>query len=499
MSNFDNYPIHALPPSFREVAIELHERTQAPCGLISPSIMGAVSLVCQDRLKMQRLPGLESPVSLYLITIADSGERKSTIDRMVFKGIRDFEEAQAGLRAREIESYAAQKLAWDEEQKGLALAIRGAAKHKEPTLDLVQELEQLKTREPVKPKHPKLVFQDATPVAIARSLHENWPSACLNSDEGSIIFDSRAMGNLGMLNALWSGDPYHFERVSQPSFTLRDVRFSMSVMVQPGILKKYSANKGVQMRPSGLAARCLFAYPKSTQGTRFITNPGASLVHLPRFHERTSAILGQARVQQTPTLQFNHAAQNRWINFSNQVEFHLGQAQPLSDIRDSASKIAENAARLAALFHYFEGREGDVGLETINQAIEVCFWHLGEFKRLFGAQAQIAPEMADAYELERWLHQVCARFPGLNSFKRNYISQYGPNQLRNKLRRDMALKILAANGRVFFVRHDKSLLIQLNPQYFAVMPFASSVSFNPSPVYQQLPNQAALPPVFPQP
>jgi hypothetical protein len=148
------------------------------------------------------------------------------------------------------------------------------------------------------------------------------------------------------------------------------------------------------------------------------------------------------------------------------VELNLGQAQPLSDIRDSASKIAENAARMAALLHFFEGREGDVGLETINQAIQVCLWHLGEFKRLFGAQAQIAPEMADALALERWIHSLCARFPGVNSLKRNYISQYGPNQLRNKLRRDMALSILAHNGRVFFVRHGKSLWIQLNPQFF---------------------------------
>ena len=142
---------------------------------------------------------------------------------------------------------------------------------------------------------------------------------------------------------------------------------------------------------------------------------------------------------------------------------------------------------MAALFHYFEGREGDVGVETIDQAIQVCTWHLGEFKRLFGAHLQIAPEMVDALDLERWLHQLCNRFPGVNTIKRNYITQYGPNQLRNKLRRDMALGILASNGRVFFERHGKSLVIRLNPQFFAVTPMAQSMSFNPYPANQQLP------------
>jgi len=499
VSNFDNFPILALPSGLRDVVLELHQHTQAPYALIAGSVLGAVSLACQDKLNMERLPGLVSPVSLYMVTVAESGERKTSVDRPVSKVFRDFEETQAALLAPEIENFKAQKLAWEEEQKGLAQAIRKAAKNQEPTGDLARELQKLQTREPVKPKVPKLVFQDATPEAIARSLHENSPSAGLFSDEGAIIFDSRAMGRLGMLNALWGGDPYHVERVTQPSFTLRRVRFSLSVMVQPSVLQKFLAGKGDQLRGIGLAARCLIAWPASTQGTRFVTNPGASWYHLPRFRERITAILGQAGGQPMATLKFDPAAQKSWTDFANFVELNLGQAQPFSDIRDSAAKIAENAARMAALLHFFEGREGDVGLETINQAIQVCLWHLGEFKRLFGAPAQIAPEMADALELERWVHSFCARFPGVNSLKRNYISQYGPNQLRNKLRRDMALSILARNGRVFFVRHEKSLLIQLNPQYFPVTPFARSVSLNPSPVNQPFPNQAALPPLFSQP
>ena len=499
MSNFDNYPILALPSGLRDVVLELHEHTQAPYALIAGSVLGAVSLACQDKLNMERLPGLVSPVSLYMVTVAESGERKTTVDRQVNQDFPDFEEAQAALLAPEIKNYEAKKLAWEEEQKGLAQAIRKAAKNQEPTGDLVGELQQLQTREPVKPKVPKLVLQNATPEAIARSLHENWPSVGLFSDEGANIFDSRAMGHLGMYNTLWDGQPYHVDRVTQPSYTLRGVRLSLSIMVQPSVLQKFLAGKGDQVRGIGLAARCLIAWPASTQGTRFITNPGASFYHLPRFHARIAAILRQALGQPMATLKFDPAAQKSWTDFANYVESHLGQAQSLSDIRDCAAKIADIAARVAALFHYFEGREGDVGVETINQAIQVCLWHLGEFKRLFGAQAQIAPEMADALALERWFHGFCARFPGVNSLKRNYISNYGPNQLRNKLRRDMALSILARNGRVFFVRHEKSLLIQLNPQYFPVTPFARSVSLNPSPVNQPFPNQAALPPLFTQP
>lgn len=107
--NLTPCPIQAHPSGIRGLVIELHQQTLAPFALIAASVLGAISLVSKDKLKMQRRPGLESPVNLYLLTLANSGDRKSTVDRLMFKAIHDFEATQVNLRPRVIASKGASK------------------------------------------------------------------------------------------------------------------------------------------------------------------------------------------------------------------------------------------------------------------------------------------------------------------------------------------------------------------------------------------------------
>lgn len=60
------------------------------------------------------------------------------------------------------------------------------------------------------------------------------------------------------------------------------------------------------------------------------------------------------------------------------VEAGLKPQDQWVDIVDFASKAAENTARLAALFHLFEGRHGDISVEHTENSIEIINWHLQE-------------------------------------------------------------------------------------------------------------------------
>ncbi|MEF9967897.1 MAG: DUF3987 domain-containing protein, partial [Longicatena sp.] len=42
----------------------------------------------------------------------------------------------------------------------------------------------------------------------------------------------------------------------------------------------------------------------------------------------------------------------------------------LSNMKDYASKMAENMARIAALLHYFEGYDGDVSIQAVEAAAQ---------------------------------------------------------------------------------------------------------------------------------
>ena len=76
------YPVAALPGQLRQAIMEVQQFVQAPMGLVACSAMAAISMVVQPHVDIARDKRLCGPTSLYLLTIADSNERKSTVDRL---------------------------------------------------------------------------------------------------------------------------------------------------------------------------------------------------------------------------------------------------------------------------------------------------------------------------------------------------------------------------------------------------------------------------------
>lgn len=341
--------------------------------------------------------------------------------------------------------------------------------------DLENSLREIEACEPIEPKIPQLIFSDATPESIAFDLYSKWPSAGIMSDEGGVVFDSRTTRNPGMLNKLWDGDSLHVSRKTSQSYIVRDARLTVSIMVQPKTLAKFLSKQGALFRDNGLGARFMFACPYSTQGTRFIQSVNPSWLNLSAFQDRLTQILDSTLpdASQNPsvrtTLKFSPEAQSSWTYFYNQVEGDLIAGRYLADVKDGASKIADNLARVAALFHYFEGNQGDISLDTMDRAAAVCSWYMHEFKRLFASAPEVPIEILDAQELERWFNDQCHRYPGRSGMKKNDITQLGPNQLRqSKIRREAALYVLTQQDRIRFEYRGKTQWVVLNPAFFPI-------------------------------
>lgn len=88
------FPLDALPPTLQAAVKEVMLAVEAPAALIASSALAAASLATQTEFNVERDVGLDGPISLYFITIAESGERKSAVDRLFFKAAREFENAQ---------------------------------------------------------------------------------------------------------------------------------------------------------------------------------------------------------------------------------------------------------------------------------------------------------------------------------------------------------------------------------------------------------------------
>jgi putative DNA primase/helicase len=90
--DFFIFPLWALTPKIRMAVEEAIAVTQAPPALVASSALAAASLAVQTKFDVRRFNGLSSPCSLFMITFAESGERKTTVDRMFFGAFSEFEE-----------------------------------------------------------------------------------------------------------------------------------------------------------------------------------------------------------------------------------------------------------------------------------------------------------------------------------------------------------------------------------------------------------------------
>lgn len=86
------YPIDALPGLLHTTVTEYQRYGQQPLALVSCGALANVSLACQALANVARDDYLVSPVSLYFIVMAESGERKTASDNMFSRAARLWEE-----------------------------------------------------------------------------------------------------------------------------------------------------------------------------------------------------------------------------------------------------------------------------------------------------------------------------------------------------------------------------------------------------------------------
>ena len=118
---------------------------------------------------------LENPVSLYLLTIADSGERKSTCDKHFMRIINEHDREQAELFKPDKKTYRADLSAWEAKVAGIKAKIQEATKKGADTRAHENDLRGLEHDKPQEPRIPRLVYSDTTPEALARDLATKWP------------------------------------------------------------------------------------------------------------------------------------------------------------------------------------------------------------------------------------------------------------------------------------------------------------------------------------
>lgn len=459
------FPLESVPNLIREAIIGTASKTKAPLPLIFASAMAPVSLVCQGLTDVSPAEGLTFPVSSNFLTVAESGERKSTVDKIFMAPIHEFER-EAGIRyGNTIQQYETEREIWEEVLKALKSNLNKQVKNKQPTEEIKESIREHRETIPQEPFRIQFLASDITPAALQFQLHKGGGSTGLHSAEGDIILGGQAIQNLGLLNDLWDGASFTVSRRCSESFSVHGARLSANLMVQDAPLRKYFKRAQQQARGSGFLARFFIARPDSTIGTRTGSTLEGYQQLLAPYHRRMQQLI-EDYAHKTETkplsdrqkLTFTPEAQLQWGDIGEYLEREMAENGRYYSLRDFASKEGNKVARLAALFHYFNGDEGGIPKKTLLDAQKVSEWYLNEALCLFGTQPEQPQHVQDADLLWRWLHE---RFMDNNGqpITRSWMSPRVPNQLRMPGRLQPALEHLQSNYRVAIAHNGRTMLI----------------------------------------
>jgi hypothetical protein len=475
------YPVEALPDVIREAVASYQAYGQQPVPIVAIAGLANVSLACQGLADIARDEVLTGPISLNFIVTADSGERKTSADKVFSKAAREWEKAKRAAMQAELKQAKILVDAYLATRAGITQQITSASKNG-GTADqlgaLQAALQQIDTEAPQLPVIPTLLFEDVTQEALIDELARGHPSAALYSDEAAIVIGShgfhqeRCLRYFGLINRLWDGNGYKRQRITSESTSFYGRRMTCSLMMQLSVLKTLISVADGQSRNTGFLARVLIACPDSTMGTRFYKEPQSLDRALDAFHARIHALLEmplpvdkETGELTPPLLGLSNEAHQMWVEYYNETELAIGARGEFYSVRDFAAKSAENAARLACNFHIFQqGATGEVDSDAMQRAITIMQWHLRETLRVF-SHIDTPEEMTHARLLLEWLKRKNHR-----TITASEIATHGPNQLRQREARHAALKTLCEHGYLRERAVGRNRQYEVNPSLAEVTP-----------------------------
>jgi hypothetical protein len=314
------FPLDALGNLLGRAAKAIAADVQAPDSLVAGSVLAAASLATQPFANVLLPHSQRCQLSLYIITGAQSGDRKSAVDAV---SCREIEK----VRKRDARQYAKESQQYEDE--------RAKRRSTDP--------------EPKMPIPRSLTTSNVTIEGLSKLL-KNQSSVGVFSAEGGEVLgghsmrkDQRVSGLAFFLKA-WGGESIDSMRAGSGMTVLLERRISMHLMVQPVVLGSLLADP--LARGQGLLARCLIAQPQTLAGTRTYRAVDPNANHdTKEFHKHIGELLARAPVYapegdgfelKPRDLEVKDDARKLWIDFFNEVENQQASGGKLADAREFA-------------------------------------------------------------------------------------------------------------------------------------------------------------------
>ena len=421
------YPVAALGP-LASACEAIAAAGQVQPAMVGQSLLGAASLLTQGLFNVDTLNG-KRPLSLYLLTLGDSGDGKSTAQGAALAPVNDWQ--------------------------------REAAKHYS---DALKDFDKAKTgrkrgdEPPEAPACPYRLVGDATVEGLRRDLDTGVCSQGVFTDEAAAILSGYGMSadhrskTAGVFSKLWDNGHLSVSRVTGGRVERYGRRVALHWLIQP-----MAASESIGdplLSALGFWPRFLLAWPEPQAPRRAQAFRPETLPAVGAYWKRCNELLHEPLPDDAgdcPLLSLTDEARtllgSAFEGF--EVEARKGGLQA---VKPFALRASEQACRVAGVLSAFAG-DSAVSAEAMRGALALVAYSLKAWRAVVdeGAADQRG---AHALRLYEWLTTQ----PGWCESLAVIVNK-GPACVRSKDRRDAALSELEVAGLVTVIDGKAQALV----------------------------------------
>lgn len=473
--NTPDIPANILPTWLGNYCSAVASMTQTPPGLSVMFGLAVVATCVQKRLEASS-DGDEhkESLSLWTVTALDPGARKTAVKNAFVEPLVNWEAEQLIRLKPEIKTVKHRR---DINQKVIDQLKARAAKPDTNSAgreELMEEIAKIENEMPDELIAPRLFTDDVTPERLQALLLDHGERMALLSDEGGIFeimagMYSGGKANLNVFLQSYSASAVRVDRQGR-SVMLHRPALTFGLTVQPAVIRELSSGNKARFRGTGALGRFLYCLPRSTVGSRDVTQR----IKIPEevkkaYHEGIMGLLaiepnfdsrGHERAR---LLTLTPEALRAWLAFSQYVEDRQGPDGEYYDIQDWTGKLPGTALRIAGLLHVVEFGEAstEISEATIERALDLAALLIEHARAAFDAMGNEAAQ-DDAQTVLRWIVAT-----GKLTFRQNEVIKE-IRQFRTVERVEQALKVLTGRNMISepFKRNTggrPSVIYRVNP------------------------------------
>jgi hypothetical protein len=379
--NLPPFPVTALPKAITDMCSAVSKSMEVPLEMPSTVALGVLATCSQSKNIVRIGADYFEPLNLFTLAIADSGERKSPVFRILTEPVYTAQKDYIAIHEDEIENSEIDYSLLEEQLKEAKRSKGDKPADSVRVRSLYAELRKFKRF-----VAPKLLVDDITSEKLIAVLDEQGGSVTIASAESGLFIDLRnkaaTSGSFDVYLKAYSGDSVDVKRIGRKGNSIENPRLSLILTCQTDVAASMVNNK--TFRDKGLPARFLYALCRSNLGFRVVDTADIPVAVKAEYNTLIRRLLDYTLDKESPSYEIPLTDDGRvaYHEYGKANEPRLRNNGDYAHMRDWFGKVVGQMLRISGIIAVCEGR-AKIDADIIRRASALAEWYAANAVALF--------------------------------------------------------------------------------------------------------------------